>query len=159
ALVLLGFAPIALVVGIFPGAGHAFFRGWLTKLATAIFIKAIYSLIIALVVTVSAALAGATGSLGFLFAFGLQTLFFWALFVYRKQTPGRLVSATSGGGEHPLTPRMNVVQRGAQVATRPVTALVGISRPGASSPGGQQESALAGGEPGAAATDAPASSP
>ena len=26
---------VALVIGIFPGAGHAFFRGWLAKLATA----------------------------------------------------------------------------------------------------------------------------
>ena len=56
ALVLLGFAPVALVIGIFPGAGHAFFRGWLTKLATAIFIKALYSLVLAIVVAVSAAL-------------------------------------------------------------------------------------------------------
>ena len=73
ALVLLGFAPVALVIGIFPGAGHDFFRGWLTKLATAVFIKALYSLVIALVVAVSAALASATDELGFLFAFGLQT--------------------------------------------------------------------------------------
>ena len=57
ALVLLGFAPVALVIGIFPGAGHAFFRSWLTKLATAVFIKALYSLVIAIVVAVSAALA------------------------------------------------------------------------------------------------------
>ena len=155
ALVLLGFAPVALVVGIFPGGGHAFFRGWLTKLATAVFIKAIYSLIIALVVAVSAALAGATGSLGFLFAFGLQTLFFWALFIYRKQITSRLVTATSGGGEHPLTPRMNVVQRGARAAARPVTALVGIGRT-SSSEGAQQESALAGGETAAKAQSAAA---
>src|SRR4051794_6913602 len=70
ALVLLGFAPVALVIGILPGAGHEFFRGWLTKLATAVFIKALYSLVIAVVVAVAAALAAATGSLGFLFAFG-----------------------------------------------------------------------------------------
>ena len=56
ALVLLGFAPVALIIGIFPGAGHAFFRAWLSKLATAIFIKALYSLVIAIVVAVSAAL-------------------------------------------------------------------------------------------------------
>ena len=58
ALVLLGFAPVALVIGIFPGAGHDFFRGWLAKLATAVFIKALYSLVIAIVVAVSAALHG-----------------------------------------------------------------------------------------------------
>ena len=85
ALVLLGFAPVALVIGIFPGQGHAFFRGWLSKLATAVFIKVLYSLVIAIVVAVSAALTASTGELGFLFAFGLQTIFFWALFLYRKQ--------------------------------------------------------------------------
>src|SRR4051794_41351314 len=92
ALVLLGFAPVALVIGIFPRAGHDFFKAWLSKLATAVFIKALYSLVIAVVVAVSAALAGATSSLGFLFAFGLQTLFFWALFLYRKQVTASLVS-------------------------------------------------------------------
>jgi hypothetical protein len=95
ALVLLGFAPVALVIGIFPGAGHAFFRGWLAKLATAIFIKALYSLVIAIV---AAALASATGELGFLLAFGLQAVFFWAIFLYRKQISARLVAATTGSG-------------------------------------------------------------
>ena len=129
ALVLLGFAPVALVIGIFPGAGHDVFRGWLTKLATAVFIKALYSLVIALVVAVSAALTAATGSLGFLFAFGLQTLFFWALFVYRKQITARLVSATTGGAHHEGLPRASVVQRGATAAAAPVTALVGSQPP------------------------------
>jgi hypothetical protein len=137
ALVLLGFAPVALVIGIFPGAGHDFFRGWLTKLATAIFIKALYSLVIAIVVAVSAALTASTDSLGFLFAFGLQTLFFWAIFLYRKQITSRLVQATTGSSER--MPKMNVVQRGADVAKRPFTALVGVTRRERS-----QESALAG---------------
>jgi hypothetical protein len=143
ALVLLGFAPVALVIGIFPGAGHAFFRSWLTKLATAVFIKALYSLVIAIVVAVSAALAASTDELGFLFAFGLQTLFFWAIFLYRKQITGRLVAATTGAGENPQMPRMTVVQRGAQIAAKPFSALVGVTR----SPdggGARQESALAG---------------
>src|SRR5215204_1792784 len=101
ALVLLGFAPVALIIGIFPGAGHAFFRAWLTKLATAIFIKALYSLVIAIVVAVSAALTASTGSLGFLFAFALQTIFFWAIFLYRKQITSRLVAATTGSPDTP----------------------------------------------------------
>ena len=96
ALVLLGFAPVALVIGIFPRGGHEFFRNWLGKLATAIFIKALYSLVIAIVVAVSAALASATESLGFLFAFALQAIFFWAIFLYRKQIAARLVAATTG---------------------------------------------------------------
>ena len=142
ALVLLGFAPIALVIGIFPGAGHDFFRGWLTKLATAVFIKALYSLVIAVVVAVAAALAAATGSLGFLFAFGLQTLFFWAIFIYRKQITARLVRATTGGEHHEHTPSRAVVQRGVNAATRPVTALVGVDAAARGSR--QQESALSG---------------
>ena len=40
---------------------------------------------IAIVVAVSAALAASTASLGFLFAFTLQTIFYWAIFLYRKQ--------------------------------------------------------------------------
>ena len=145
ALVLLGFAPVALVIGIFPGAGHAFFRAWLTKLATAVFIKALYSLVIAIVVAVSAALASATGSLGFLFAFGLQTIFFWALFLYRRQITARLVGATTGAAAGHGRP--TVVQRGAHAAARPVTALVGVPRHGAGDRRGRQESALAGGKP------------
>ena len=146
ALVLLGFAPVALVIGFFPGAGHDLFRGWLAKLATAIFIKALYSLVIALVVAVSAALTAATSSLGFLFAFGLQTLFFWALFVYRKQITARLVAATTGAAHHDGLPRTSVVKRGAAAASAPVTALVGVSRRDARSHGAQQESALSGSE-------------
>jgi hypothetical protein len=140
ALVLLGFAPVALVVGIFPGFGHAFFRSWLAKLATAVFIKALYSLVLAIIVAVSAALAGATDSLGFLFAFGLQTIFFWAIFLYRKQISARLLAATTGGGGQ--APRMTVMQRGAEVATKPFSALAGFAVGRASERDGKQESAL-----------------
>ncbi len=141
ALVLLGFAPVALVVGIFPGFGHHFFRSWLAKLATAVFIKALYSLVLAIVVAVSAALAGATDSLGFLFAFGLQTIFFWAIFLYRKQISARLIAATTGGGAQ--APKMTVVQRGAEVASKPFSALAGFAVGRASDRDGKQESALA----------------
>ncbi|MDA0164288.1 hypothetical protein OM076_28720 [Solirubrobacter ginsenosidimutans] len=140
ALVLLGFAPVALIVGIFPGAGHAFFRGWLTKLATAIFIKALYSLVIAIVVAVSAALAASTGSLGFLFAFALQTIFFWAIFLYRKQITNRLVGATVGRADASPLPHPSVMQQGAQAAAKPFTALAAVSRPSSS----RQQSALSG---------------
>jgi hypothetical protein len=147
ALVLLGFAPIVLVVGIFPGAGHAVFRSWLTKLATAVFIKALYSLVIAIVVAVAAALTSATDSLGFLFAFGLETVFFWAIFMYRKQITSRLVGATSGAAQQGQMPRMTVMQRGANVAARPFSALVGVTRRGGEDGDSRrQESALVGGE-------------
>jgi hypothetical protein len=144
-LVLLGFAPVALVIGIFPGKGHDFFRGWMAKLATAIFIKALYSLVIAIVVAVSAALAASTGSLGFLFAFGLQTIFFWAIFLYRKEITARLVAATTGDAHKEHLPPMSAVQRGAHVAVRPFSALVGVTRGGGHVGGARQESALPGG--------------
>ena len=132
ALVLLGFAPVALIIGIFPGAGHAFFRGWLSKLATAVFIKALYSLVIAIVVAVSAALTAATGSLGFLFAFGLQTIFFWAIFINRKQIAGRLVAATTGAADAPAPPmpRRRTIEQGAHAATKPFSAMAGVTRSG-----------------------------
>jgi hypothetical protein len=165
ALVLLGFAPVALVIGIFPRGGHEFFRNWLGKLATAVFIKALYSLVIAVVVAVSAALAAATGSLGFLVAFGLQAIFYWAIFLYRKQIAARLVAATtSAHNDGARLPRMSAVQRGANIAAHPFTALLALPRRG----GDRQQSALAGGphEPaaspatldlnGSASTDQPA---
>jgi hypothetical protein len=133
-------------VGIFPGGGHDVFRGWLSKLATAIFIKALYSLTIALVVAVAAALTSATASLGFLFAFALEAIFFWAIFLYRKQITARLVSGTSGAGGGPSMPRMTVAQRAGTAAAAPFGALVGVARRdrGEDRQSLQQESALGG---------------
>jgi hypothetical protein len=141
ALVLLGFAPVALVIGILPGSGHAVFRAWLSKLATAVFIKAVYSLVIAVVVTVAAALGQATASLGFLMAFGLQAVFFWAIFLYRKQITSRLLSATVGRPD--AGPIRTAAHRGVDLAARPFAALTAL--PGRGSKGSmRQESALAG---------------
>jgi hypothetical protein len=145
ALVVLGFAPVALVIGIFPGAGHDFFRNWLGKLGTALFIKALYSLVIAVVVAVSAALAASTTALGFLFAFGLQAIFFWAIFIYRKQITARLVGATTGlHYRDERVPRINAVQHAGDVAMRPFSALVGFGMGRHSS---KQESAISGTKP------------
>jgi hypothetical protein len=146
ALVLLAFAPVALVVGVFPGAGHDVFRGWLTRLGTAVFIKAIYSLVIAVVVTVAAALGQATDQYGFLMAFGLQGVFFWAIFLYRKQITQRLTAATIGRPD--AGPVRTAAQRGVDLASRPFSALTAL--PGRSSndreEAKRQESALAGGD-------------
>lgn len=138
ALVLLAFAPVALVIGIFPGRGHELFKAWLSKLATAIFIKALYSLLIAIVLAVSAALVASTSELGFLFAFGIQTLFFWAIFLYRKQISARLVAATTGDeGRERQVPRALAAYYGARAATQPVRSLLrgtrthGLDRPDA----------------------------
>ena len=95
-LVLLGFAPVALVIGVFPGRGHAFFIGWIQRLAAFLLRKAIYSLILAVLLAVSAALIDATSSLGWLLSFLLEAAFFWTVFLYRHQLAGDLARATSG---------------------------------------------------------------
>ena len=55
-LLLLAFAPVALVAAAIPGRGHAFFKGWLEKLAGYLLRKAAYSLILATLLAVSGAL-------------------------------------------------------------------------------------------------------
>ena len=111
---------------------------------------------IAIVVAVAAALQASTESLGFLFSFGLQAIFFWAIFLYRKQITARLVAATTGAGYDGRMPRMTVVQRAGDVATRPFVALVGMRGRGGRDDTGRQESALAG-DPAPARATAPRS--
>lgn len=95
-LLLLAFAPVALVAGIYPGRGHDLFRGWLSRLATFLVRKAIYSLILAILLAVVAALQDATSNLGWLLSFGLQALFLWAVFLYRHQLTATATTATTG---------------------------------------------------------------
>jgi len=95
-LLLLAFAPVALVAGIYPGRGHDLFRGWLSRLATFLVRKAIYSLILAVLLAVLAALQDATGNLGWLLSFGLQAVFLWAVFLYRHQLTQAATTATTG---------------------------------------------------------------
>ena len=78
-LLHLAFAPVALVLGVIPGRGHDFFRGWLSRLAGYLLTKVIYSLILAVVLAVCQALADATSNLGWLLAFLLQAGFLWAV--------------------------------------------------------------------------------
>ena len=56
-LLLLAFAPVALVAAAIPGRGHAFFKGWLEKLAGYLLRKAAYSLLLAILLAVNGALA------------------------------------------------------------------------------------------------------
>ncbi|MDO8213909.1 type IV secretion system protein [Conexibacter sp. CPCC 206217] len=95
-LLLLAFAPVALVIGTFPGRGHQFFLDWLTRLATFLIKKAFYALILAVLLAVSAALQDATANLGWLMAWGLQAVFYWAVFLNRKQLVGQLGTAVTG---------------------------------------------------------------
>jgi hypothetical protein len=121
-LLLLAFAPVALVAGAIPGRGHDFFRGWLTRLAGFLLRKAAYSLILAVLLAVNAALAEATSNLGWLLSFGLQALLFWAVFLYRRQLTGQLLAATTGSGQAAGAGRLATLYYGGQLAARPVRA-------------------------------------
>jgi len=97
-LLLLAFSPVALVAAAIPGRGHDFFTGWLQKLAGYLLRKAAYSLILAILLAVNGALASATAQLGWLMSFGLQSFFFWAVFLQRqKLTEGLIGIATAPG--------------------------------------------------------------
>ncbi|MET0558893.1 MAG: type IV secretion system protein [Solirubrobacterales bacterium] len=95
-LLLLSFAPVALVAAAIPGRGHAFFKGWLEKLAGYLLRKAAYSLVLAILLAVSGALAAASTQLGWLMSFGLQSLFFWAVFLQRKTLADGLIGVATG---------------------------------------------------------------
>jgi hypothetical protein len=105
ALFLLAFAPLALVAAPFPPA-HRFVRAWFLKLGSALFIKVLYSLALAAVVAVGAALAAATATLGFVLAFGLQAALYWTLFVKRNWIASHVgLQDTSAAGRmarHPV---------------------------------------------------------
>jgi hypothetical protein len=95
-LMWLGFSPFALVIGVIPGRGHDFFRGWISRIAGYLLRKVIYSAVLAVVLAVCAALAEATSNLGWLMAFALQAVFLWAVFLQRERIAGDLLAATAG---------------------------------------------------------------
>ena len=95
-LLLLAFAPVALVAAAIPGRGHEFFKAWLQKLAGYLLRKAAYSLILATLLAVCAAVSAATSELGWLMSFGLQALFLWAVFIQRKSLTESLVGIATG---------------------------------------------------------------
>jgi hypothetical protein len=129
-LLLLAFAPVALVAAAIPGRGHAFFKGWLEKLAGCLLRKAAYSLILATLLAVNGALAGATAQLGWLMSFGLQAFFFWAVFLQRKTLADSLIGIATGPG----TPgrdgslRVLALYAGARTVGRPLRGLRRSSR-------------------------------
>ncbi|MGH2939218.1 MAG: hypothetical protein ACRDPE_13995 [Solirubrobacterales bacterium] len=95
-LLLLAFSPVALVAAVVPGRGHQFFKGWLAKLAGLLLRKAAYSLILAILLAVCAAISAATAQLGWLFSFGLQCAFFWTVFLRRRALTDGLVGVVTG---------------------------------------------------------------
>jgi hypothetical protein len=95
-LLLLAFSPVALIAAVIPGRGHDFFKGWLEKLAGYLLRKVAYSLILAVLLAVTAALSSATDQLGWLMSFSLQSLFFWAVFLQRKTLAASLIGIATG---------------------------------------------------------------
>lgn len=121
-LLLLAFSPVALVAAAIPGRGHAFFKGWLEKLAGFLLRKAAYSLVLAVLLAVNGALAAASDSLGWLMSFGLQALFFWAVFLQRRALVEGLIGIATGpsapGREGSL--RLLALYYGARSVSRPL---------------------------------------
>jgi hypothetical protein len=95
-LLLLAFSPVALIAAVIPGRGHDFFKAWLEKLAGYLLRKVAYSLILAILLAVTAALSSATVQLGWLMSFGLQSLFFWAVFLQRRTLADGLIGIATG---------------------------------------------------------------
>jgi hypothetical protein len=168
-LTALGFAPAALLIGIFPGRGHEFFRAWLSKLAGYLARKVVYSLILAVILAVSKALADATSNLGWLLAFVLQAAFLWTVFLQRNRLTADLLAATVGpkAGQD-ATNRLQTLYyttRLARMATRshraaPMTAASssppsGESPPPSSEPPPERESPPPGGGPSPPAGEMP----
>jgi hypothetical protein len=103
ALLLFGFAAVALLLVVaWPGGGQGVFLGWLAKLAFVITRKIWYSLILAIVLTITAAVSSASDELGWGLAYGLQAAFYWMVLIFRKEIYATLLRALPGGqhGEH-----------------------------------------------------------
>lgn len=95
-LLLLAFSPVALVAAAIPGRGHDFFKSWLEKLGGYLLRKAGYSLVLAILLAVNSAIAGATSQLGWLFSFGLQSVFFWAVLIQRRTLVNGILGVATG---------------------------------------------------------------
>jgi hypothetical protein len=95
-LLLAAFAPVALVAAIIPGRGHELFKTWAGQLATYLVRKAAYSLVLAVLLAVIAALQDASTNLGWLLSFSLQSMLMWMVFLHRNKLAGQLTAAISG---------------------------------------------------------------
>jgi TrbL/VirB6 plasmid conjugal transfer protein len=137
-LLLLAFSPVALVAAAIPGRGHDFFKGWLQKLAGYLLRKAAYSLILAILLAVNGALAAATAQLGWLMSFGLQSLFFWAVFLQRKTLADSLIGIATGPGApgREGTLRVLGIYAGARMGSRALRPLRRAGRSGGGGAGG-----------------------
>lgn len=128
-LLLLAFAPVVLVLAILPGRGHQVFLGWLARMGTFLLRKFLYSLVIAVLLAIGAALTTASANLGWFMAFGLQATFFWAIFFYRKELVQQVNSAITGtpGAGGDVLRRLQGAYYGGMMLRRPAGALAGAA--------------------------------
>ncbi len=95
-MLLAGFSPVALVAAIVPGRGHALFKTWAGQLGTFLIRKAAYSLVLAVLLAITAALQDATSNLGWLLSFAMQSMLYWMVFLNRHKLAGQLIAAVTG---------------------------------------------------------------
>jgi hypothetical protein len=128
-LLLLAFAPVVLVLAILPGRGHQVFLGWMARMGTFLLRKFLYSLVIAVLLAIGAALMTVSANLGWFMAFGLQATFFWAIFFYRKELVQQInaaITGTAGTGGDVLR-RLQGAYYGGMMLRRPGGALAGVA--------------------------------
>jgi hypothetical protein len=120
ALVIFAFAGVLAIVGWIPGVGHDAFRAWISRLGLVLFAGALYALALGIIVAISGALANAVDTLGWLYSWGLQSVFFWSVLLYRK----KLLAAVSTERHHRLPPELQRhLSRGMQAAAHPIAAV------------------------------------
>jgi hypothetical protein len=95
-LLLAGFSPVALVAAVIPGRGHALFKTWAGHLATYLVRKAVYALVLAVLLSITAALQDATSALGWLLSFATQSMLYWVVFLNRRKLADQLIGAVAG---------------------------------------------------------------
>lgn len=96
ALFMYAFAPIAIGAAAIPGRGHRLFEKWGLNLIGLIVVKAFFAFALTALTTVSVALIAATGTQGWLYAFGLLAGLYLLIIVKRHW----LMSLVGGATRH-----------------------------------------------------------
>ncbi len=118
-LLLLAFAPVALIAAVIPRHGHASFVGWINKMLSYLARKAVYSLLLAILLAVCGALQEATSSLGWLMSFLMQAIFCWTVVLQRHRLMSGMASALTGSstaGEGSGTGRLQTLYYATRMA-------------------------------------------
>lgn len=92
---LLLLVPVMALAAWIPGPGHRMFEGWLKLLGSYVVRKAVYALVIFIVVTAAASLATVPALGGW--AFVLAAAFYWAVILKHKAIVTKLTGSSHGG--------------------------------------------------------------